>query len=98
MEDNGPDGIVEAVRKFARAETAEVDTAESRRVTVVRITRTNELTLEQREVWVDVEDYGPQSPVRWRVTANDRQGRIATGNGADKLDVALAIVHWEQLD
>lgn len=34
----------------------------------------------------------------WSVTAEDEDGRTASGNGADDLRVALATVHWSELN
>jgi hypothetical protein len=49
---------------------------------------------------VNVEVYerisGPGN--RFSVVATDENGRQASGNSADKLDVVLATVHWEDLD
>ena len=46
-------------------------------------------------VIVEILDMGPQHPlVRYHCVALTEDGRFATGNPADSIDVALAIVHW----
>lgn len=52
-----------------------------------------------RDITIEVRDSGkPEDPQRWNVKATDKDGRMATGNGAKQLDEALLIVHWYDLD
>jgi hypothetical protein len=50
-------------------------------------------------VIVRVFDSGPsRSDMRYAVTASSKDGKYATGNPADSPDLALALVHWDNLD
>ena len=51
-----------------------------------------------REVTVEVWQAGPGAPYRYVVDATDEGGRVATGNGGDSIDTAIATTHWEKLD
>jgi len=53
---------------------------------------------EVKSVRVEILDAGPGVPERWTVSATDADGRRAGGNPAERLDVALAITHWPELD
>lgn len=55
---------------------------------------TVEVTVEILESFGAGLDRGP----RYTVTVTDEFGRRATGNGDDDLDVALATIHWNDLD
>lgn len=54
---------------------------------------------ETREITVEVLDSGEDGMYRYNVEARDadERDRLATGNGAPDLDVALSIVHWGNL-
>ncbi len=41
------------------------------------------------------EDVDPQ--LRYRCTAMTQDGKMATGNPADSVDMAIRIVHWQDL-
>lgn len=52
-----------------------------------------------QEFTVEVWDGGPEDPLRWRVVARAKDGQAgASGNAADRLDTALALVHWWDLN
>lgn len=52
-----------------------------------------------QEVLVEIHDSGPDhSPNRYHVVATSVDGRSASGNPGDSIDVALAFVHWWELD
>lgn len=51
-----------------------------------------------REVRIEVWDRGPGSDARFHVEARDDDGRFATGNPSSDLSVAIATVHWFDLD
>lgn len=53
-----------------------------------------------RSVTIKISDYGPSAPagIRYFVEAEDEDGRQAGGNGHERLDAALAMVHWSDLD
>lgn len=48
-------------------------------------------------VTVEVLDAGPDQQNRFHVYAKSDDGKSATGNPADTLETALAIVHWGNL-
>lgn len=51
-----------------------------------------------QEVTVSILDAGPSKPdLRYHVSAKSNDGKSATGNPAERLDVALALVHWGDL-
>ncbi len=49
-------------------------------------------------VTVRIMDAGPDSPVRYLISAHSDDGKSASGNGDNSLDAALATVHWGDLD
>lgn len=52
-----------------------------------------------QEIHIEVLDAGPSKPhIRYQVTATSDEGKKATGNPSESLEVALAIVHWHDLD
>ena len=52
-----------------------------------------------RDLTIEVLDAGTEEPDRrYRVTATDSGGRVATGNAASSLDSALEAVRWSDLD
>jgi hypothetical protein len=52
-----------------------------------------------RDLTIEIEDSGPdEQRHRYRVTATDSGGRIATGNPGPDLDKALQAVRWDDLD
>ncbi len=51
-----------------------------------------------KEITVEVLDGGPTDQLRYHVVATDEDGRGASGNPANTLDVVLATVHWGDLD
>lgn len=56
-----------------------------------------------KSVVVEILDCGPDLPERlvhnrYIVTAYDEDGRYATGNGGDTIEVAIATTHWHKLD
>ena len=52
-----------------------------------------------KEVTVEILDHGPEVGVtRYICNATTEDGTTATGNGADSIDTAIAIVHWGDLD
>lgn len=55
----------------------------------------------EQEVLVEILDAGPdveKPQLRYQCVATTKDGKIATGNPADSIDVALSIVHWHDLD
>jgi hypothetical protein len=50
------------------------------------------------EVTVELHDRGESADPRWSVVARTDNGRSASGNPDNNLDVALATVHWWDLD
>jgi len=85
------DEMLEMVKKASGA-------AELYHVTTFRGYRPDEKG-NQREITIEVLDMGPGHLAgRYTIVAEDKQGRTATGNGDDSLDVALHIVHWDELD
>jgi hypothetical protein len=55
---------------------------------------------ESQKVEVDIFDAGPNvnSILRYHCVATTEDGKRATGNAAESVDIALAIVHWGDLD
>jgi hypothetical protein len=53
-----------------------------------------------QEVVVEVFDSGPEDrpSIRYHVVATSEEGRSATCNGCESIDVALMTVHWNELD
>ena len=52
-----------------------------------------------QEVLVEILDAGPSKQhTRYHVHARSENGATATGNPAESIEVALAIVHWGNLD
>lgn len=54
----------------------------------------------EEEVTIEIEDYGPDCDVpsqRYRVHAVTKSGRIATGNGAESIAMAIMTTHWDKL-
>jgi hypothetical protein len=52
-----------------------------------------------KEVTIEIHDRGSELPAgRYRVIATDEDGRQASGNGDNALDVVLSTVHWYRLD
>jgi hypothetical protein len=52
-----------------------------------------------QEVLVEILDSGPeQLPNRYHVVARSTDGKSASGNPGDSVKVALAFVHWWELD
>lgn len=52
-----------------------------------------------QEVTIRILDAGPETEVaRYHVYAQSTDGRGATGNPAHSIDLALALVHWGDLD
>lgn len=52
-----------------------------------------------KRVTIFVWDAGPLKPdIRYRVLARDEEGHEALGKAHDRLDGALAIVQWSDLD
>jgi hypothetical protein len=50
-------------------------------------------------VTVKVFDGGPERrDLRYHAEAHGDDGTFATGNAAESVDLALAIVHWDELD
>ncbi len=50
------------------------------------------------DVTIEIWDAGESSHIpRYNVIARDETGRIATGNGDNDLEVAIDIVHWQDL-
>ena len=50
-------------------------------------------------ITVEVYDAGPDSSARYIVTAKRKDGKAATsGNSHERLDAAIAMVHWGELD
>jgi len=66
-------------------------------VTTFKAWRKNKLG-EDLLVTIEVRDYGRATPLRYVIVATDEVGRTATGNGDERLDVALLGVHWHDLD
>jgi hypothetical protein len=68
-------------------------------VTTFKGYRKNKLG-EEWLVTIEIRDAGPSTPhgIRYVVFATDAVGRTATGNGDERLDTALAGVHWSDLD
>ena len=54
----------------------------------------------EQEVLVEILDAGPDVDPqrRYQCVATTKDGKIATGNPAASIDVALSIVHWHDLD
>lgn len=50
------------------------------------------------DVVIEILDAGPGDSTRWHVVATDDEGRHATGNPESRLDLALSVVHWYDLD
>jgi hypothetical protein len=87
------------------------DDQELMRVAVQKASRSSELCVvttfkgyrargdgANKNVVIEVRDGGPSDPFRYCVVATDEDGRVATGNPFDKLEAALAMVHWQDLD
>ena len=54
---------------------------------------------EEQEVSVDILDMGEGAgDSRYSCVATTNDGKIATGNLAPSIDVAISIVHWQDLD
>jgi hypothetical protein len=52
-----------------------------------------------KEVTITVLDSGPSKPdSRYRVRVDDEDGNHADGNPADRIDLAISFVHWENID
>jgi ketosteroid isomerase-like protein len=56
-----------------------------------------------QEVTVEIHDAGPRGdpeayPPRYRCIARSDDGKTASGNSADRIDVVLATLHWQDLD
>jgi hypothetical protein len=51
-----------------------------------------------QKVNVRILDYGPGSHARYTVVAVADDGAAATGNPGETIQVALAMVHWGDLD
>jgi hypothetical protein len=56
-----------------------------------------------KSIIIEVLDMGPGGPenlqpYRFLVRAYDEDGRYATGNGGESIDIAIATVHWGDLD
>jgi hypothetical protein len=81
--------ILPQIMKAARA-------SEGYAVTQYKLYRTRKDGSDQA-VTVEVLDAGPGEKNRFHVYARSDDGASATGNPADSLDVALAIVHWGNL-
>jgi hypothetical protein len=50
------------------------------------------------DVTIRVCDAGSGARYRFSVTATDEHGRVATGNPESSLELAIASVHWAELD
>ena len=50
-----------------------------------------------QQVNVAIYDDGPAAQLRWSILATSDDGKTATGNSERELDVALAVVHWQNL-
>lgn len=57
-------------------------------------------TGEMQTVEVTILDAGPDGDpqLRYRCVATTQDGKMATGNPADSIDMAVMIVHWQELD
>jgi hypothetical protein len=53
---------------------------------------------EVKAITVEILDAGQESSSRYTVKAEDEDGRRAGGNPSDRIDVALATLHWYDLD
>ena len=53
---------------------------------------------DDQHVTVEISENRSGDMPRYWVKARDDQGRPATGNGHDDLDLALRGVHWQDLD
>jgi hypothetical protein len=53
---------------------------------------------EVHKVTIEVWDAGPGTVQRYMVVATDEDGRQASGNPFDRLDLTLDMVHWFDLD
>ena len=54
---------------------------------------------EVQEVSVDILDMGSESGnARYSCVATTNDGKMATGNPASSIDLAISIVHWYDLD
>lgn len=52
-----------------------------------------------QKVTLEVFDMGPEKEsIRYSCRAISEEGREAHGNPAESIDVALSIVHWDDLD
>jgi hypothetical protein len=56
-----------------------------------------------QEVTVEIHDTGPKAnpevdPPRYHCIARSDDGKTASGNSADRIDVVLATLHWWDLD
>ena len=51
-----------------------------------------------QEITVEIRDGGPGDASRYRVEVTGDDGKKASGNAADSIRSALAIIHWEELD
>ena len=55
-------------------------------------------TTEGKPISVTILDAGPKRPqLRYSVKATTEDGRRATGNPAESIDLALDIVHWQDV-
>jgi hypothetical protein len=97
------EGLVEAAEiqklmELLRSHTAG-EMSEVAHVTTFKATRKAK-SRGMQEITVEVGDHGPQAPsgTRYRVTATDTHGRVATGNSDDNLIAATLGVHWNDLD
>ncbi len=54
---------------------------------------------EKQKVLVDILDMGPEADdLRYSCVATTYDGKMATGNHASSIEVAISIVRWDELD
>jgi len=51
-----------------------------------------------QEVTIEIFDAGESTTLRFHCVARTEDGRMATGNPEKTVDVAIACVHWNELD
>ena len=51
-----------------------------------------------QEVTVEILDKGPGDSPRYSCVARSDDGKAASGNSADQIDVVLSTLHWWDLD